>query len=369
MGCDGHSLNARLTLEPFMSPLPEHPALRIDRLAGVFRSTTATYKFYWLLALLDLVAEGRTSIPLRSLYVRMIIHAWYPVNYFRLSFGAWDKLHEVVTLLAAQEKLEPQTKVADLEHALLFAEDPLSVKAIMGLGRWVRFRFLSPWLNSSNLNETQVMHRSQDPSYGAPYVLFGDRIEVPLEWAAYFTQHRVLLRDFCLWNLAQFIQSRNPNVPQVVNKLLRPPSRNALTAQRELWNAVMDHTGDLPCIYTGGQLAGADYHMEHLIPYAFVAHDQLWNLVPAAPAYNLAKSDNLPNLVRHLGPFTDAHWQLATVVREHDLRNKLIEDYLTIVPEPLHQVTDRYLFGDKLRDTIVPLHGIAVNSGFGEVRD
>jgi hypothetical protein len=107
--------------------------------------------------------------------------------------------------------------------------------------------------------------------------------------------------------------------------------------------------------------------MEHFIPHAFVAHDLLWNLVPAAPAYNLAKSDRLPRLEHHLRPYIDAHWQLATVVRNHDLRSKLLEDYLTIVPEPLHQVTDRYLFGDKLRDTLVPLHGIARNNGFEEV--
>ncbi len=36
-------------------------------------------------------------------------------------------------------------------------------------------------------------------------------------------------------------------------------------------------------------------------------------------------------------------------------------------PNSLHRVTDRHLFGDKLRDTIVPLHGIAANNGFGEV--
>lgn len=350
-----------------MVHLPEQRALRIDRLNGVFRNTTATYKYYWLLALLDVVAEGRTRIPLRSLYARMVVHAWYPVNYFHLSFGVWDKLHEVVRLLATQEELDPRAKPGDIEHALLFTEDPVSVKAILGLGRWVRFRFLSPWLNSSNLSDAQVMHRSQDPKHGAPYVLYGDRVEVPVDWAAYFTEHRVVLRDFCYWNLAEFIQARNPNVPQVVNKLVRPPSRNSLTAQRALWNAVMDHAGDLSCIYTGSQLAGADYHMEHFIPYAFVAHDQLWNLVPAAPAYNLTKGDHLPNLERHLRPFTDAHWQLATVVREHELRNSLLEDYLTIVPEPLHQVTDRYLFSDKLRDTLVPLHGIAVNSGFSEM--
>lgn len=347
--------------------LPDQPDLRIDKLAAVFRNTTATYKYYWLLALLDVVGEGRTSIPLRSLYVRMIVHAWYPVNYFRLSFGAWDKLHDVVQQLAVQEELEPHTKPNDLEHALLFTEAPESVKAIMGLGRWVRFRFLSPWLNSSNLNDAQVMHRSQDPAYGAPYALFADRLDVPLPWAAYLTRHRGVLRDFTLWNLAQFIQARNPNVPQVVDKLVRPPERSALTKQRELWNAVMDNTSGMQCIYTGSQLVGAEYHMEHFIPFAFVAHDQLWNLVPADPAYNLSKRDRLPSLDIHLRPFIDTHWQLATVVREHDLRSKLLEDYLTIVPEPLHQVTDRYRFGEKMRDTVVPLHGIARNSGFETV--
>ncbi|MFN3874586.1 MAG: hypothetical protein ACK4L7_01575 [Flavobacteriales bacterium] len=159
---------------------------------------------------------------------------------------------------------------------------------------------------------------------------------------------------------------RNTNVPQVADKLVHPPSCNALTAQPDPRNAVMDHTG-LPCICTSSQLAGAGYRMEHFIHCAFVAHDQLWDPAPSAPAYNLATSDGLPSLDRHLRPFIDAHWQLATVVREHDLRSTLLGDCLTVAPEPLHRATDRYPFGDKLRDAIVPLHGIAANSGLGEV--
>lgn len=41
------------------------------------------------------------------------------------------------------------------------------------------------------------------------------------------SRHRVVLRDFTRWNLAQFIQARNPNVSQVVDKLVRPPDRPA----------------------------------------------------------------------------------------------------------------------------------------------
>jgi hypothetical protein len=50
-----------------MRGLPEYQGLRIDKLNGVFRSTTATYKYYWLLALLDVVGEGRTSVHILGL--------------------------------------------------------------------------------------------------------------------------------------------------------------------------------------------------------------------------------------------------------------------------------------------------------------
>ncbi|MBK8707883.1 MAG: hypothetical protein IPN30_05240 [Flavobacteriales bacterium] len=350
-----------------MTALPEHPQLTIDRLAGVFRATTSTYKYYWLLALLDVVGEGRTTVPLRSLYVRMVCHAWYTVNYFKLSFGAWDTLQEAISLLLQEEGLDARTSRTDLEHALLHTENAASVHALLGLGRYVPYKFLTPWLGAANLSDVQVMHRSQNAGSGTPYALFDDRLEVPAPWADYLRQHQAVLRDFCLWNLAQFLQARNPNVPQIVNKLVRPPARDALTRQRVLWNAVMDHAGGMSCIYTGRSIDPATHHIEHFIPHAFVAHDQFWNLVPADPTFNMSKGDRLPILGRHLAPFVDAHWQLITVVRDHDLSNKLLEDYHTVVHMSYADIRDRYLFGDKLRDTLTPLHSIAMSNGFSEL--
>lgn len=37
--------------------LPQNNKLPITRFAGVFNNTTATYKFYWFVALLDIVAR------------------------------------------------------------------------------------------------------------------------------------------------------------------------------------------------------------------------------------------------------------------------------------------------------------------------
>ena len=51
--------------------LPTSNILPINKLSSVFGSTSATYKFYWLIALIELVEEGNTTIPKRKLFVRM----------------------------------------------------------------------------------------------------------------------------------------------------------------------------------------------------------------------------------------------------------------------------------------------------------
>ncbi|WP_394332935.1 HNH endonuclease domain-containing protein [Olivibacter domesticus] len=33
------------------------------------------------------------------------------------------------------------------------------------------------------------------------------------------------------------------------------------------------------------------YHMERFIPYSFVSHDQIWNLIPSNNSFNISKSN------------------------------------------------------------------------------
>ena len=44
--------------------LPQNNELPISRLAGIFSNTTATYKFYWFVALLDIVVKERKNTNL-----------------------------------------------------------------------------------------------------------------------------------------------------------------------------------------------------------------------------------------------------------------------------------------------------------------
>jgi hypothetical protein len=50
------------------------------------------------------------------------------------------------------------------------------------------------------------------------------------------------------------------------------------------------------CIYTGRSLAADDFSLDHVLPWSFVGHDQLWNLVATHLPTNSAKGDRLPDL-------------------------------------------------------------------------
>lgn len=55
--------------------VPYSDKLPFSKLATSFGNISATCKFYWLLAILELVEEGQTTIPKRHLFARMIGNA------------------------------------------------------------------------------------------------------------------------------------------------------------------------------------------------------------------------------------------------------------------------------------------------------
>ncbi len=67
--------------------LPQSDILSTRHLNRVFDDTTATYKFYWLLGLLEYTVKGKNCISIKEMIVSMVANAWYPVAFFRLSFG------------------------------------------------------------------------------------------------------------------------------------------------------------------------------------------------------------------------------------------------------------------------------------------
>jgi hypothetical protein len=122
-------------------------------------------------------------------------------------------------------------------------------------------------------------------------------------------------------------------VPDIPNKLIKLPVRKALTEQRKFWDIVLGELGSVNCIYTNKKLVIGDYAVEHFLPYAFVSHDLMWNLIPADRSFNGSKSDKLPALETYFDPYYQLQLSALEVIQYQSPKHKFLEDYLTIVPD------------------------------------
>jgi hypothetical protein len=338
--------------------LPSHQDLPINRLAACFNNTSATYKFYWFLSILSRVELGETTIIKRNLFAEMISHSWFTVNYFHVSFGKQDKLQQAIQRIKAIEGLTIDAERNKVFKRLFVSDNKNTIKELHYFNAEVPHRFLSPWFNAADLK--RAYDNSQLLLNNCPYAVFKDHIEINPTWTNYLIQNAGILKAFCYWNLAVYLQTKNPNVPDIPNKLIKAPFRKNLTEQRKLWDLVIGELGGVDCIYTNTRLQIGGYAVEHFIPYAFVSHDLMWNLIPADRTFNSSKSDRLPPIDKYFEPFFNLQNQAVEIIKQKAPKNKFLEDYLTLFPllecEPLHR--------EKFLEQIQPLVTIASNNGF-----
>ena len=76
--------------------LPKSKELPVAVLARCFNKTSATYKYYWMLSILQAAEEGTFHVSKKALFSRMIANAWFTVNYFKLSFGKHDLIQDAI---------------------------------------------------------------------------------------------------------------------------------------------------------------------------------------------------------------------------------------------------------------------------------
>ncbi len=344
--------------------LPEHRQLVISPLAACFNNVSATYKFYWLLSILQSVEKNEIDIPKRKLFAFMISNAWYTVNYFRVSFGKQDNLQKAIEVVKGSESLLIDEDRTHIFRKLSETKNPVTLYQLKYFDNQVPHWFLSPWFPGSG--KAEIYSASQRFENGCLYALYKDHILINPAWVIYLQNNIRILKDFCYWNLSAFLQSKNPNVPGITSKLIRPAIRSSLVKQRsQFWDLVIREIGMLNCIYTGAKLTIGNYAIEHFIPYSFITHDLIWNLIPAYPSFNSSKSDKLPSMEKYFNPFFDLQRTAIRIIEEKHPRNKFLEDYLTIFSD-LAEIGNLPIdiSRAKFRERIQPLITIASNNGF-----
>ena len=345
--------------------LPYDQNIDAKVLAQIYKNTTATYKFYWFASILDiLVKEGKTSMSFWEIIIGMIAEAWYPVHYFRISFGKSDSLSGQIIQLQQALHLPIDSDKELLKRDLAKNLNRPEIKSLLNVFTInVPYRFLSPWIN--HITNYQVEALSQTFYNNCMYAIKGEQIHVNPLWVPYLRDNYVILKEFTFWNLTLFLQKRNPNVPDLSSKLVKPIQRDSLLKQRRYWDNFIEVNGPVRCIYTGRPLEKNLYAIDHFIPWSFVSHNLLWNLLPVDPGVNSAKSNDLPRLDIFLKPFAQVHNKVLKTAYYNNPNNKLLEDYLVLydsVSELVKLSQDD--FYRLYKKTFSPLVQIAENMGF-----
>ena len=352
-----------------MANIPQSDFLSTKNLSRVFNNTTATYKFYWFQSLLQMHnEEGIYRMNVWDLVIRMVANAWFPIHYFHLSFGSMDSLHKIVTELQWITSLPMDAKKEEVVECLTVRLDDKKVKdQLATLIRNVPYRFLSPWINYTS--DADVIARSHAYENGCLYSIQKTKDEFYITinpvWNKYLQDYYGILTDFINWNLTLFLQQRNPNIPNIPNKLTRPMERTSLSKQRRFWDDVIRIGGHVHCIYTGQEIHIGDYAVDHFLPWSFVAHDQLWNLIPADNSINSSKSDKLPPLDRFLKKLAEEHREAIKVYLGAGKKESALEDFASLgyTPRDLLQL-NRERFLAAYQQTFTPLFQIAQNMGY-----
>jgi hypothetical protein len=102
------------------------------------------------------------------------------------------------------------------------------------------------------------------------------------------------------------------------------------------------------------------------VPHAFVSHDLIWNIIPIDKWFNSSKSDKLPSIEKYFDKFFNLQKMAFEIVKNHNSKNKYLEEYLTIFPD----LEDSNGFDYKrYKESIQPLLTIASNNGFVYMKD
>lgn len=345
--------------------LPNDSRLDIGRLSQVFSNTVATYKFYWFISLINLLNnEERRKFSFWEIIAGMVAEAWYPIHFFKLSFGKADSLYEKSIRIQQLLNIPIDCKKELICKSILDNINKPEIKRCLSVFSLnVPYWFLSPWIKASRQTDVEEMSNHY---YGfCPYAIQGQDIWVSEPWADYIRVNSAVLLDFCFWNLTSFLQKRNPNVPDLPSKLVKPISRNSLAHQHKYWNHYLEEKGPIHCIYTGKLLYPKDYDLDHFIPWSFVSHDLIWNLIPADPSINSSKGDNLPPLDKYLAPMANLQHSALSLCFANNQNDRMLEDYL-VFRRPLIDLVemDGPEFISLFQNYFTPMFQTASNMGF-----
>lgn len=370
--------------------LPSSDKLNITALSRLFSNTTNSYKFLFFISLLDILVrrnfEVQEPISYEELIIEMLANAWFPHTFFKLSFGTQDTIAKKLDSLVINVE-EPVFQFKDGDKKLLrkaissaelgnanrlmeFVPYRLLVPFLdnemrnVDKGKWMVLELALPAVANNNFIIKHPLYKFDSDSYKDCKNIYFNSL-----WGEYIKEHYTIIKGWVSWNWLQYMQKRNPSTPGISNKLFMPVKRDSLLKQTNYWKKILcdSNRTEFKCIYSGAPLSINNFSLDHYLPWSFVAHDQLWNLIPTLPSVNSSKSNNLPD-ERYFNAFIQMQYNGIVIAkkifsqREFDKQTEhFISDFAL---KESSDLLDLNKLQDAYKRTVQPLNLLANNQGF-----
>ena len=326
-----------------------------------------SYKLYWFWGILEEVKKGNNEINFRTIVSRMVVKSWFTLLQYKLHFGVQDKLYLLVNnIFSSNSGLTIKSHPDDIFKYVEQTKDLDILKEITNFYNYVPYRFLTPFYQNklngipdAKRNDEIKKLSNTEPQF---YRITDEIIIIEKDWFDYLFNNQAIVEGWLMHKLISFLQSRNPNVPAIIEKIYFP-QRQSLVKFANYWKPVIQDL-KLKNIYDGNYLEINDLSIDHFIPWSFVHHDKIWNLVPISNSVNSMKSDKLPDLKKHLDKFTQIQFETLKYYLSKNKHTKVLEDYNLLGNIELHKNLPYELFKDTLEAAIIPLYQLAKNQGF-----
>ena len=365
--------------------------LDIQGFAQMLKDPSYCYKFYWLEAIVRLIAAGAEETTFGDIIDEMICSAWYSVREFHIHLSGLGsdgsvrdgleravlKLSELGDLSSGASRVEIKNGIRAHEKELYAAKEQLThmvpYRALAGFfasaggdaPQWGSTRRMIAYIEAFDREKTAL-----------PYTLgtgsgLGREVCFHPDWIRMIQDHTVQILGWIQYEKVRWLQNNNPEVPGLVYKLAPMDEKmRKLSRVRRLWGAVLE-LSDVRDVFTDRPVGAKDYDIDHFIPWSFVMNDELWNLMPMDASLNCAKSNRLPPWDPFFERFAGNQFLLYSLIQEKEGIRKLYEGCWR---DNLHSIwagqelyrpgNSREAFGRILRKNMQPVYDSAKRQGY-----
>ena len=319
--------------------------LDIHSFSLMMKDPSYCYKFYWLEAIVQLIAAGVTDTTFDEIIDEMICNAWYSVREFHIHLSGLGsdgsvrdglerailRLSELSELPSNASKVEIKNEIRRYNRELYDAKEQLThmvpYRALAGFFvsagdqdiSWNSVRRMTAYIEAFSRDKVALPYTFGTSSRLAKEVHFHP------DWIRMIQDNTVSILGWIQYEKVRWLQNNNPEVPGLVYKLAPMDEKmRKLSQVRKLWKGILD-LHEVRDVFTSEPVQPKKYDIDHFIPWSFVMNDELWNLMPMDSSLNSAKSNRLPQWDPFFARFSENQFLLYEMIHEKPGIHKLYE--------------------------------------------